>query len=140
VAAGAVTGVTAAITMAVLASTAKPLFDELTAGRGLPLVVVSVLAGIAVLVTLLLDVVRLARPLAALAVTAVIWGWAISQYPYVLPSRLTIAASAAPRATLIAELVVVAVIVVVVAPSFALLFRLALADKLAEADEHAPAQ
>jgi hypothetical protein len=77
-------------------------------------------------------VIRLARPLAALAVTAVIWGWAVGQYPYVLPPRLTIAAAAAPRATLVTELIVVASIAVLVTPSFALLFRLAAAGRLGE--------
>jgi cytochrome bd ubiquinol oxidase subunit II len=135
VAAGAASGILAGITLAVLHSTAKPLFTELTTGRGLPLVVISVAAGIAVLAALLLDVVRLVRPLAALAVAAVIWGWAVSQYPYVLPPWLTIADAAAPRATQVAELIVVVLVVLLVAPSFALLFRLALADKLAESDD-----
>lgn len=138
VAAGVASGVLAGVTMAVLHSTAKSLFTGLTTGRGLPFVVISVVAGIAVLVLLLLDVVRLGRPLAALAVAAVIWGWAISQYPYVLPPRLTIAETAAPHATLGAELVVVGIIVILVAPSFALLFRLATSNKLGESGDHAP--
>ncbi len=136
--AGVAAGVLAGITMAALHTTAKPLFSELVAGRGLPLVVISVVAGAAVLTALLLDVTRLVRPLAALAVAAVIWGWAICQYPYLLPPRLTIAQAAAPRATLVTELVVVGIIVVLVAPSFALLFRLAQSGKLAEADGRHP--
>lgn len=138
VAAGVASGVLAGITMAVLRSTAKPLFTELTAGRGLPLVVISVVAGAAVLVALLFDVTRLVRPAAALAVAAVIWGWAIGQYPHLLPPRLTIAQAAAPSATLATELVVVGIIVVLVAPSFALLFRLAQSGKLAEAGDRPP--
>ncbi|HVT67464.1 MAG TPA: cytochrome d ubiquinol oxidase subunit II [Trebonia sp.] len=135
VAAAVASGVLAAVTMAVLHTSARPLFTELTAGRGLPLVVISVVAGVAVLAALLFDVIRVVRPLAVLAVAAVIWGWAIGQYPSVLPGRLTIAGAAAPRATLAAEVIVVAIIVVLVAPSFALLFRLALANRLAEADD-----
>jgi cytochrome bd ubiquinol oxidase subunit II len=134
VAAGVAAGVLAAITMAVLRTSARPLFTELVAGRSLPLVVISVVAGSAVLAALLLDITRLIRPLAALAVAAVIWGWAIGQYPYLLPPRLTIARAAAPRATLVTELVVVAIIAVLVAPSFALLFRLAQSGKLGEAE------
>jgi cytochrome bd ubiquinol oxidase subunit II len=135
-AAGVAAGVLAGITMAVLRTTAKPLFTELTTGRGLPLVVISVVAGAAVLVALLFDVTRLVRPVAALAAAAVIWGWAISQYPHLLPPRLTIARAAAPSATLATELVVVGIIVVLVAPSFALLFRLAQSGKLAETHDH----
>ena len=134
--AGVASGVLAGVTMAVLRTSARPLFDELVAGRGLALVVISVVAGTAVLVALLFDVSRLVRPLAALAVAAVIWGWAISQYPHLLPPRLTIAAAAAPSGTLATELVVVGIIAVLVAPSFALLFRLASSGKLAEAPDH----
>jgi cytochrome d ubiquinol oxidase subunit II len=43
-----------------------------------------------------------ARLAAALAVTAVIWGWGAAQYPYLLTPYLTIADGAAPRATLVA--------------------------------------
>jgi cytochrome bd ubiquinol oxidase subunit II len=140
VAAAVASGVLAGITMAVLHTTAKPLFTELTTGRSLPLVVISVVAGIAVLAALLLDVTRLVRPLAVLAVGAVIWGWAIGQYPYVLPPWLTIARAAAPPATLGTELVVVGIIVILVAPSFALLFRLAQSGRLAEAEDVPPPQ
>lgn len=140
VAAGVVSGVLAGITMAVLHSTAKPLYTELTTGRGLALVVISVLAGVAVLVLLLRDVVWPVRPLAALAVAAVVWGWAISQYPYIVPPRLTIAGTAAPGAALVAMLVVVGIIVILVAPSFALLFWLAAGNKLGEAADDHPRQ
>jgi cytochrome d ubiquinol oxidase subunit II len=132
-AAGVAAGVMAGVTMAVLRTTASPVFTELTRGRGLALVVVSVLAGGAVLILLLRDTVRPVRPLAALAVAAVIWGWAIAQYPHVLPPRLTIAAAAAPAGTEAAELVVVGIIVVLVVPSFAVLFRLARSGRLGEA-------
>lgn len=138
VAAGIVSGVLAGITMAVLHSTAKPLYTELTTGRGLALVVISVLAGVTVLALLLRGVAWPVRPLAALAVAAVVWGWAISQYPYILPPRLTIADTAAPRAALVSMLVVVGIIVILVAPSFALLFRLAAGNKLGEAADDGP--
>jgi cytochrome d ubiquinol oxidase subunit II len=133
-AAGVVSGVMAAVTMAVLRTTAASVFTELTRGRGLALVVVSVLAGGTVLVLLMCDIVRPVRPLAALAVAAVIWEWAIAQYPDVLPPRLTIAAAAAPAATEATELVVVGIIVVLVVPSFAVLFRLARSGRLGETE------
>ena len=40
------------------------------------------------------------------AVAAVIWGWAIAQYPYLLPQKLTISEAAAPSATLTSVLIV----------------------------------
>jgi cytochrome bd ubiquinol oxidase subunit II len=136
--AGIVTGVLAGVTMVRLRTSAPAVFTELTTGRGLPLVVISVLAGLGVLVALVLDIIRPVRPLAVLAVAAVIWGWAISQYPYLLPPRLTIAGAAVPSAAQVTELIVVGIIVVLVIPSFALLFRLAQSGRLAEAEEHHP--
>jgi cytochrome d ubiquinol oxidase subunit II len=49
VAAAVASGVLAAVTMAALHSSARPLVTELTTGRGLPFLVISVLAGAAVL-------------------------------------------------------------------------------------------
>jgi len=131
-AAAAVAGLLAAITLAVLHTTAVGMFSSLTTGRALPLVVISVLAGAAVLVLLALDQTRLIRLLAALAVSAVIWGWALAQYPLLLPPHLTIHEAAAPAGAGVAELVVVAIIVVLVGPSFALLYRLAQRGTLSE--------
>jgi cytochrome bd ubiquinol oxidase subunit II len=131
---GVVSGVLAAITMAVLHTSAPRIFTNLTSGRSLPLVVVSVLAGAAVLVLLRLDQIRLIRPLAAVAVAAVAAGWAIAQYPDLLPPGLTIAQAAAPAATLGTELLVVFIIVVVAGPSFVLLFRLAQRGQLGESE------
>jgi cytochrome d ubiquinol oxidase subunit II len=133
-AAGAVAGLLAGVTLAVLHTAAPRLLDALLTGRALPLVVVSVLAGVAAAILLLLDKVRLARPLAVVAVTAVVWGWAVAQYPYLLPPQLTIHGAAAPAASGAAELVVVGIIVVLVGPSFALLFTLAQRGALGESE------
>lgn len=130
--AGAVSGLLAAATLAVLHSTASRVFSALTTGRALPLVVISVLAGGAVLGLLALDRIWLVRPLAVLAVAAVVWGWAVAQYPEMLPPHLTIHRAAAPSATEATELVVVGLIVLLVVPSFVLLFRLAQRGTLSE--------
>jgi cytochrome bd ubiquinol oxidase subunit II len=134
VAAAAGSGGLAAVTMAVLHSSAPGIFTTLTTGRSLPLVIVSVLAGGATLGALITGRARLARPLAALAVAAVICGWAIAQYPDLIPSHASIAATAAPTGTLVSELVVVAVIAVLVIPSVVLLFRLVQRGHLSEPD------
>ena len=42
----------------------------------------------------------LVRITAALAVTAVLWGWALAQWPYIIYPDLTFAQAAAPSATL----------------------------------------
>ena len=67
---------------------------------------------------------RGARPLAVGAVVAVVWGWGVAQYPYLLPQKLTIADGAATSATLTAVLIVFGVAVVVVLPSIGLLYTL----------------
>src|SRR5439155_1532464 len=41
---------------------------------------------------------RVARVAAAAQVSLILWGWAVSQYPYLLPPDLTIVAAAAPDA------------------------------------------
>jgi cytochrome bd ubiquinol oxidase subunit II len=64
------------------------------------------------------------RGLAAGAVVAVIWGWAVAQHPYILPPTLTVSAAAAPDATLKGLLAVFGIALLVVIPSFGLLFTL----------------
>jgi cytochrome bd ubiquinol oxidase subunit II len=44
---------------------------------------------------------RLARLAAAAQVTLIVWGWALAQYPYLVPPDLTIRDAAAPRITLV---------------------------------------
>ena len=121
--AAVVTGALAAAGLVVLHRDARFVFDGLT-GDGLPLVILSLVCGIAVLVLLHRGARRGARPLAVGAVAAVIWGWGVAQHPYLLPETLTIADAAAPSATLTALLIVFGVAVVVVLPALGLLFTL----------------
>jgi cytochrome d ubiquinol oxidase subunit II len=78
-----------------------------------------------VLVLLGRGVRRGARPLAVGAVVAVVAGWGVAQWPYLLPETLTISAAAAPSATLTGILVVFGVAVLFVLPAIGLLFTLA---------------
>jgi cytochrome d ubiquinol oxidase subunit II len=118
-----VTGALAAAGLVVLRSDARFVFDGLK-GDALPLVILSVVCGTAVLVLLRRNARRGARVFAAGAVACVIWAWGIAQHPYLLPQKLTIAAAAAPSATLTSLLIVFAVAVLVVLPSLGLLFTL----------------
>ena len=68
---------------------ARYIYDGLTS-EGLPLVILSAVCGVAVLALLQRGVHRGLRPLAVGAVVAVIWGWGVAQYPYLLPQTLTI--------------------------------------------------
>jgi cytochrome d ubiquinol oxidase subunit II len=116
-------GVIALGGIAVLRADAPQLFASLTS-RGLPLIVGSAAAGIGSILLLARKRFGLARLAAALAVTAVIWGWGVAQYPYLLQPELTVQAAAAPETTLRAMLTSLVVGAVLLVPSLAFLFTL----------------
>ena len=132
-----VTGALAAAGLVALHADARDVFDGLK-GDGLPLVVVSVVCGVAVLVLLRRGVQRGARVLAAGAVVSVIWGWAVAQHPDILPPSLTVSDAAAPSATLKTVLGVFAVAVLVVLPSLGLLYTLVQRNLVEETSQPAP--
>jgi cytochrome d ubiquinol oxidase subunit II len=137
---GVVAGVAAAGGLAVLHDEAHGLFEALVSGAGLPALLVSALAGVGTLALVGARRYEAARYSAAVAVAAVVVGWALAQEPRFLPG-LTVAQAAAPRDTLIAVVVAVAAGAVVLAPSLALLFTLTLRGRLAYGgeEEAAPA-
>jgi cytochrome bd ubiquinol oxidase subunit II len=130
-AAGLGAGALAVAGLVLLHSEAHYAYDRLTA-EGLPLVILSGLCGLAALALLASGGRRGLRPLAAGAVVAVIWGWGVSQFPYLLPTSLKISQSAAPDATLVAIIIVFIVAAVVVLPSLGLLFWLSQRELLDE--------
>src|SRR5439155_6399209 len=86
---GAVAGVVAVVGVFVLHADAPHLYHGLT-HRGAPVIVISALAGLATLVLLWNKRYAWARYSAALAVVAVLLGWAEGQYPFMLENSLTI--------------------------------------------------
>jgi cytochrome bd ubiquinol oxidase subunit II len=120
---GVVAGAFAVAGIFALHDEARYLYDRLTS-EALPLVVVSALSGLGVLALLLRGGRRGLRPLAAGAVVAVIWGWGVAQFPYLLPTSLKISQSAAPGPTLDAVLIVFAIAALVVLPALGLLYWL----------------
>ena len=114
--AGIVGGAVAAVGVAVLHADAPSLFHGLT-HRGALLIGVSAAAGACTLVLIARRRFAIARYIAALAVVAVLWGWAAGQYPWMLEHELTIEAAAAPRATLTAGLVALGAGSLVLAPA-----------------------
>ncbi|HEV7562110.1 MAG TPA: cytochrome d ubiquinol oxidase subunit II [Solirubrobacterales bacterium] len=128
-AAGAVAGVAAAAGLIELHAEARYVFDRLV-DQGLPLVIFSVLCGVGLLVALLRGGGLLLRPLAAGAVVTVIWGWAVAQFPYLLPTSLKIGEAAAPDSTLNVVFIVFAAAAVLVLPSLGLLYALSQRDLL----------
>jgi cytochrome d ubiquinol oxidase subunit II len=105
---------------------------------GWPLIAVSALAGLAVLVSPAIPALRdrpaLLRPLGALAVAAVLAGWGVAQYPYLLGTHLSIDAAAAPPPTMDALGVVAVTAVVVVVPSLVWLLVLTHRGLLSDVD------
>jgi cytochrome d ubiquinol oxidase subunit II len=124
-AAGILTGALAGGTFAELPVSAPHVFAGLT-GIALPLVAISIAAGIAVLAMLWLrwyNVLAL-RVTAAIAVATVVWGWGLAQYPYLFPTTLPLAAGSSPTGSLVGEFVVAGLALLLVAPGFALLYVL----------------
>jgi len=66
---------------------------------------------------------RLARVAAAAQVSLILWGWALAQFPYLIPPDLTIRAAAAPRITLLLTLWALGLGTLVLVPSLVYLFR-----------------
>ena len=118
-----VTGAVGIAGLFVLRSDAPELFDGLT-GRALPVVVVSVLAGVTAIGLLARRRYVPARVASGLAVAAILVGWALAQYPYVLVPELTIEEAARGRATLTAMLVALVAGAVVLVPALGYLYVL----------------
>jgi cytochrome bd ubiquinol oxidase subunit II len=120
---GVVAGALALVGLPVVHHDAPGLWDGLTSGWGLVTVIVSGAAGIVTLALVHGSRFEPARATAAVAVAAIIAGWALAQRPQFLPG-LTIEEAAASRSALIAVIVSVAIGAVVLVPSLVLLFSL----------------
>jgi cytochrome d ubiquinol oxidase subunit II len=128
--AGLVAGAIAAIGVLPLRSDAPTLFDGLT-GRASPLIVVSIIAGLTTINSLWARAYRRARVTAVVAVAAVVVGWGVGQYPWILVDSVEISDGAGHPATLTALLVATAAAAMIVGPGLVLLYRLADTNKLA---------
>jgi cytochrome d ubiquinol oxidase subunit II len=122
--AGVVTGALAAVNLVLLHGTSPYVFHRLLLGPALPLVILSVVGGLLAFVLILLRRTWLLRISAAVAVVCVVAAWGLAQYPYLLPTSLTLAQGSAPVTTLYAEFVVIGMAAAFVAPSFAYLYWL----------------
>ncbi|HUK20391.1 MAG TPA: cytochrome d ubiquinol oxidase subunit II [Gemmatimonadales bacterium] len=91
------------------------------------------LAALIVLVALVRRRFTIARIAAAVEASLILWGWALGQYPYILPPDWTIDGAAAPAATLELLLGALAVGAVVLFPSLLYLFRVFKAKTMSDA-------
>ncbi|GIU98394.1 MAG: cytochrome D ubiquinol oxidase subunit II [Actinomycetota bacterium] len=121
-AAGVVAGALAAAGLFVVRTEAPELWHGMT-HRGLPFVVLSALGGLASLAATARRRYRWARPSAAIAVGAVLWGWGAAQWPHLIVPDVTAAEAAAPEATLQLVTVGFGIGALVLGPSLFALFR-----------------
>jgi cytochrome bd ubiquinol oxidase subunit II len=129
--AGVVAGALAIVGLVVLHADAHSLYTELLHGAALAVLIVSLLAGGAALALVATRRFEPARYVAALAVAAVVAGWAFARYPVLLPG-LTVSQAAAPHDTLIAVVIAVLAGGAILFPSLGLLFGLLLRGHLGE--------
>ena len=127
---GAVTGAVALAGLVVLRDDARDLYDGLTSGGGLVLVIVSALAGVGTMGLVWAERFGLARVTAAGAVAAIVVGWLVAQKPYILPPDLTLDEAKASDATLSAIVIGVGAGMVILVPSLWFLYRLVLQGRL----------
>jgi NADH:ubiquinone reductase (H+-translocating) len=120
---GLATGLIAIAGLFVIRSDAPFLFHGLV-HEGLPFVLISGACGGAVVVLLTQGVVRGTRALAVLAVVSLLAGWGVAQYPYLLPTSLTLEAAAGASRSLGWLVVVFVVAAVTAVPALVLLFVL----------------
>ena len=89
----------------------------------LPLHVATGVAAVGAIGALWIRRYRLARLAAATQVSLILWGWALAQYPYLVPPTLSITEGAAPEATLTLILWALAGGALVLFPSLIYLLR-----------------
>jgi cytochrome d ubiquinol oxidase subunit II len=106
-------------------SDARWIFDRLVASPALLSVGLSLLAGAATLVLVARWRLEAARVSAAIAVAALVGGWALAQNPLLLQG-LTVRQAAAPDTVMTLLVVVILAGGVILFPSLGLLFRLVL--------------
>jgi cytochrome bd ubiquinol oxidase subunit II len=134
-----VAGLLAIVGLVVLHANAHSLYAELLHGAALAVLIVSLLAGIAALALVATRRFEPARYVAAVAVAAVVAGWAFARYPALLPG-LSVSQAAAPHDTLVAVVIAVLAGGAILFPSLGLLFSLLLRGHLGEPGSAAKAE
>jgi cytochrome d ubiquinol oxidase subunit II len=123
--AGPLAGVFAIAGLVAVHHSAHPLYHELLHGRALAAVLVSAVAGVVAIGLVYRRLFEPARYVAALAIAAVLAGWALAQWPQILPG-LDLRHAAASHDMLVAVIVAVLGGAAIVFPSLLWLFRLTL--------------
>jgi cytochrome d ubiquinol oxidase subunit II len=120
---GAFTGIVVFTALVPIERDAPTLAEGLE-HQAAPLIVISALAGIATLALTSIRRFAIARVTALVAVAAVVTGWGVGQYPWLLVDEVTITDAAGAPATLQALLVAVGMAAVLVLPALGYLYKL----------------
>jgi cytochrome d ubiquinol oxidase subunit II len=126
----AVAGVLAVGGLLVVREDAADLYDGLTSGGGLAMVIVSALVGALTVLLVWSNRFEFARYSSGVAVGAILAGLAFALRPDFLPGQLSLRDAAAGDATLLATLIVLVVALLVILPSMLVLFRLSVEGRL----------
>jgi cytochrome d ubiquinol oxidase subunit II len=122
--AGVAAGAAAAVCLLLAREDAPLLWEAIGRGPGaVAFQAATALAAVGALAALLRRSFRVARALAVVQVSLVVWGWLAAQYPWLVPTDLTVAGAAAPEATLRAVAVALAAGGALVLPAFVYLYR-----------------
>lgn len=122
--AGCALAVVAAVGLVLEADVAPEHADALLTGRGLPFALAAAAFGAGGLAALAARAYRWVRPLGVAFVLAILWGWAVAQWPYAVTPHLTFADAASSPSMLRVYLVCLAIGGVILVPALWLLFRL----------------
>ncbi|WSW41598.1 cytochrome d ubiquinol oxidase subunit II (plasmid) [Streptomyces canus] len=120
---------------------ARYVWDGLTRGLGLLLIILAAVAGLATLVLLLRRSFGLTRYTSVASVALTVGAWGFAQRPYLLPTSLTVTEAAGAAHTLTWLVIVTGIAIVLVGPALVLLYRLDTMGELQEltdADTQAP--
>ena len=115
-----------AVVVLVLARSEAPLvWHSLTKGSdAMALRIAAAAAALGAMFALWRRSYRAARIAAVIEVSLLTWGWALGQFPYILPPEMTVQSAAAPASTLELLLIALAVGLAILIPSLRYLFKL----------------
>ena len=119
-----VIAVLAVVGLAVTHDDARYVYDGLTGGIGLALVLVAVVSALATAGLLYRAATGWARLTAVGSVVLVVVAWGLAQRPYLIPTSLTVSQAAGASTTLRWLMLVTVIAVVLVGPPLVLLYRL----------------
>ncbi|MFJ8107238.1 cytochrome d ubiquinol oxidase subunit II [Streptomyces sp. NPDC096132] len=120
----AVIAVLACVGLGVTHADARYVYDGLTSGLGLVLVILAAVCALATAVLLYRVATGWARVTAAASVALVVFAWGVAQRPYLIPTSLTVAEAAGASTTLRWLAWVTLIAVMLVGPALVLLYRL----------------